>query len=384
MIFTAMLTLFLLVAPCIVKAQDQDHRAGVIILNELWRTDPDDEPYFRSLSHFLLHRGELFVLDSRSITLSAYSLKGNLLRSMDLGGEGPGELFGPVGLLPITDFTIGLMSVMGPRLVLVSTDGSPSYELGHSEMKCYTNSRDFSLAYTAECRAGKLYYSGEQSIDRRLYLARCDLSGFQEYIYMEWPLESSPGDLVLDESDAFVLSNKNWCTGSRERVYVAEERNGHDHYSIVVFEGDDELFSIRKPFVSRSRSDEEIKLLRDGPVGGAKGYDAFVSLGGKVKVDEYDPDVRELVEIEGTLWVRTSRSEDDPRGRTYDLFGLDGTFMGRRQLIMDGINWRKDDVHFLDEGYVVIVKGEYDALHPGADQEQDPLQFILARVGGRE
>jgi hypothetical protein len=361
------------------EANAADTSISQVQLEESWRSDPDEAPYFRSLSSFILHHNELYVMDKSSAVIYVYSTTGELLRRMDVRGEGPGELVAPTNMMLLSEKSIGLMSAIGPRLVIITLEGEPSYEFANSEVECYTDSRDFSHAYSSGFREGKLYFSGEQSVEGRLYLARCDLTGFVEMTYMEWPLRSSPGEYIINESDSFVLSNKNWCTGDGGRVYVAEERCGNDHYNIVFYEGDDELFTIEQPYTSRRRSEVEKAALEEETAGGSKGQQILSSLGGYVAVDDYDPDVVELVEIDGILWVRTSRSEENEGCRTYELFDREGQFLGQRHIAMKGANWKKDVVHFLGD-YAVLVKGEYDAKNPGLDPDPDQLQFILTRI----
>ena len=61
---------------------------------ELWRTDPDDEPFFRSIQK-VLHdpeSSEYFVLDTRSRAIHVYDHSGTRLRSLLLEGDGPGQV----------------------------------------------------------------------------------------------------------------------------------------------------------------------------------------------------------------------------------------------------------------------------------------------------
>ena len=347
-------------------------------LQEQWRTSPDEEPYFRSLSSFFIHQDELYVLDKLSTVIYVYTLDGELLRTMDVRGEGPGELQGPTNMMLLSETSIGIMAAVGPKLIIINTEGEPSYEFNSSEVEFYTTHSNMSNSYHSEFRDGKVYIAGEQGIQDIMFLASYDLTGFMENFYLQWPSNSTPGQLVLDEKDSFLLTYKPWCTGERGRLYASEERCGVDEYQIVVFEDSQELFSIIHPYTSRRRSSEEKEQLRCGPVGGTEGYKALLSMGGDVKVDDYDQDIIEMVELDEMLWVRTSRSEENEGKRTYDLFNRPGKYQGQAHVHMVGVNWNKDVAHFIND-YVVLVKGEFDALNPGTDVDPDPLQFILAK-----
>lgn len=359
------------------EAETTEH-VREVKLNEVWRTNPEDEPYFRSLSSFILHQDELYVLDKLSTVIYVYSIDGELLRKMDIRGEGPGELQGPTNMMLLSETSIGIMAAVGPKMILITPEGDPSYEVGTTEIEYYTTHSDLSNSYHSEYRDGKVYIAGEQGIRNVMFLARYDLEGFLEDYYLEWPSNSLPGQLVLDEKDSFLLTYKPWCSGIQGRIYVSEERCGVDEYRIMVFDESKLLPSIVHPYESRRRTTEEKKKLQYGPVGGMEGYKTLVSMGGDVKVDDYDQDIIEMMEIDGELWVRTSRSEENEGVRTYDLFDREGQYAGQAQLHYEEANWNKDVAHFLDD-HVLIVKGEYDALNPGADAEPDPLQFILTK-----
>lgn len=121
-----------------------------------------------------------------------------------------------------------------------------------------------------------------------------------------------------------------------------------------------------------------MELLRTEPVGGRRGYAIYKGMGGEVRVDEYAPDIKELLERKGVLWVRTSMSDNVEDMRTYDLYDRSGASLGSRDMILSGADWKKDQTHFIND-YVIVVKGEYDANYPDMDPDPDPLQFILTR-----
>jgi hypothetical protein len=349
-----------------------------ILLEEIWRTDPEQEPYFRSLSHFIINNNQLYDLDRLSSTIYVYSIEGILTRTIRLEGEGPGEIYKPATMMLLSDRSIGLLSIMGPKLIFIDMDGYPSYEFGSSEIEFYKDTSDVANSYQAEFCDGRIVLAGEQAIKDRLFVSSYDLSGSFVMNYMEIDAGSTPGVLILDERDSYLLRDKPWCLGAGRRVYISEQRVGVDHYSIIVFEDEYKLFVIKHPFVSRKRTRAEIELLRTEPVGGKRGYAILTGMGGKVRVDDYAPDIKELFERDGILWVRTSISDLTENMRTYDLYDRRGNNHGSCDVVFSGINWKKDQVHFVND-YVIVVKGEYDANNPGVDPDPDPLQFIITR-----
>lgn len=348
-----------------------------VILEEVWRTDPEEPPFYRSLADFVVIGDELFVLDKRAFIISVYACSdGRYLRDLDIQGEGPGELTSVVSMEAFSEDTLGVFSPFGPSLVFVDrTNGGPSYEFGQSRVtfSC-EGERDFVHAYRCEYKDGNLYYSGKDLSAAELFLTRADvLSEHREMNFLSVPAHSrflgeSP---VIDESDSYFMSSEGWCIGDSGRVYVSEKRCGHGQLEVAVYRDDHKAGVIHYPYESRKRSKAEKDAIKQNELGGERGLRRFAALGGTIQVDDYDPDILEMMEYEGCLWVRTSRCDERPDSRSYAVFSPEGSYLGHRTVIMDGVNLHRDRVVFLGER-VVIVKGL---------EEESPLHFIVATMG---
>lgn len=340
------------------------------VLREVWRSDPDTPPFYRTLSDFVLVGDELFVLDKRSFVVSVFSIEdGHHIRDLDIHGEGPGELSSVVSMESISADTLGIFSPFGPSLVLVDADvGGPSYEYGNSRVTfSYEGERDFVHSYRCEYKGGKFYYSGKDLASEELFLARADLSSESRVmIFYSMPARSRflGGPPVIDEGDSYIFNAKNWCVGDSGRVYFSEVRCGHGQLQIVVYEGDRKARIISHPYESRRRSEAEKKAIRNNELGGERYYRQYSAQGGIIQIDAYDPDVLDLFEYENRLWVQTSRSNEYSDGRCYDVFSPYGSFLGQHILKMDGVDWRHDQAFFLGD-WIVVVKGldQKETLH---------------------
>jgi len=344
-------------------------------LQEVWRTDPDEPPFFRSLSDFVLVGDELFVLDKRSFLISVYSVtNGRHLRDLDIHGDGPGELTGVISMEAISDSTLGIFSPFGPSMVFIdSSIGGPSYEFGNSRVTfSYEKERGYVHSYRCEYKDGKLYYSGKDLTAEELFLTRADVATERrEFDFFSLPAGSrfSGGPPVIDERDSYVIGYEGWCVGDDERVYYSAARCGHGQLEIVTYEGDHRSGVISLPYDPRKRSDVEKEAIKRGELGGDRGFRQFAAIGGTIKIDDYDPDILEMFEYEGRLWVRTSRSDELSGERRYEIFSPDGRYLGRHSLKFDGVDWGQDRVIFLGD-FVVIAKDH---------NQEELMHFIVAK-----
>lgn len=191
----------------------RDTRAGAtqsrnIALEEQWRTDPEQEPYFRSLTHFIIVNNQLYVLDRLSSSIYVYTIEGTHVRTIILEGEGPGEIYKPATMMLLSDRSIGLLSFMGPKVIVIDLEGYPSYEFGSSVIELYTNTSDVANSYRAEFGDGRIVLAGEQAIKDRLFVSSYDLSGSLITNYLEINASSMPGSFILDECDSYLLKDK--------------------------------------------------------------------------------------------------------------------------------------------------------------------------------
>ncbi|MBU2214182.1 hypothetical protein KJ996_06145, partial [Patescibacteria group bacterium] len=88
----------------------------------------------------------------------------------------------------------------------------------------------------------------------------------------------------------------------------------------------------------------------------------------------------------GEIWVRTGCSDYQDVYRQYDILDSEGQFSHLVNLFYPGTGF-KDDLVFLGDGLVAIVKGNSDRLkrgffldNPKTSIEEDVVQVILCHM----
>lgn len=347
------------------------------LTHELWRTDTDSEPFFRNIKKVLYapEAEEFFVLDDLSAVIHVYSAEGQILRSMDVKGDGPGKVFALADIQLLPDGRMGLLSPLGPKIVMITRHGDPIYD-SLSEIEFYSDKQSVSSCYFFESVGHKYILAGEQSYHGSTFITVCNTNGYREVDLLDLAINSRPGEQIVDDNDDFLLAQKPWAVAQNRMVYISSERTGANHYTIMASDpltGTTDLI-ITQPFSQRRRTSSELDASRASAFGGLSNYNEFVLSGWSVIIPEYAPDVISITEHSNGLWVETSRSRDSAAW-TYDVFSLDGFFTEKAVVVCADGNSTKDDLYIFGST-VLVVKGSYDVMASGLDPDQDELQVI--------
>ena len=170
---------------------------------------------------------------------------------------------------------------------------------------------------------------------------------------------------------------------------MAPDRNA---YTIQVFDPEGKLVRvIERQFESLVRNTEQTDQARLTFEAVGRNYPTPVQ---EVIVEQTEPDIAGIhVADDGSLWVRSSRGENERRDgvlTTFDVFDADGHFQQQVELVGPG-DPNEDAVFVLEGKRVVVVMGALDAFRTmqgvsaeeGVDAGEDtPLEVICYTMGG--
>ena len=344
---------------------------------ELWRTDTDEEPFFRGIDKVLMDPAadEYFVLDERSRTIHVYAADGVRLRSLHLEGEGPGKVEALVDIQLLPGGQLGLLCPIGPTIVRITRQGEPLYNY-LSRIDFFSDTGSITCCYSFAPFGDMFVLAGEQSFQGHSFLSVFTDYGDYRRILLDRPIHFRPRDRVFDDHDDFLLAYRPWVVASNQLVYFSPQRNGDGRYLLHAVDGEGRLrLKTSREFASRRRSAHELETVKAAHYSGREAIDSLAARGWSIIMPERDPDVLSIAEQSNGLWVETSRTRDIPGRWIYDVFALDGRFVEQATVsCRDGDNQR--DALYVFDDTVVVVKGQLDALTMGLHADQDELQLI--------
>lgn len=300
---------------------------SLVLTNELWRIDLERDLVCYGIDNVLMDE-EFFLVDNQSAIIHVYSPDGQRLRSLHVHGEGPGQVAALVDVCLMPDGHLGLLSPMGPRVVVISRQGDPV--LG---VECYSDVRGMSNCYHLGVFGSKYILAGEQSFQGNTFLAVYNSEGYREVDVLSLPMRTRVTERVYDERDDFLLSYRPWVVASNGMVYFATQRTGDECYTI---EAVDVQTGAAGPTITHLYQSQPNR-----PRESLEGW-TFVA-------SEYAPDVLGIHEHLGYLWVETSEE-----GWTYDVFDLEGHYV--KEITVTGADATSD--LYLFESLAVVVGSE--------------------------
>jgi len=348
----------------------------IVLDQELWRTDPSAEPYFRRLSQiqFDAEAKEYFVFDGGTTTFHVFSEAGDVIRTLELYGDGPGQARGVVDVRLLPDNQIGLLSAMGPSIVRVKRNGEAVYDQ-QSVTPFYSDTQSLSCCYYFDFHDGDFVLSGQQSVPGRAFLSTYSGDGDVQNDLLDIPAHTKIAEGLFDDHDDFLLSYKPWTLASNGLIYHAVRRNDQGRYRIRAVDFDGRVvFETSRLFESRHRTAREKDETRALHFSGYNAYLDFVDMGYDVIIPETEPDVIRIEEISDTLWVETGRSRDSDDAIVYDVFDLDGEFVEQVSVSCLTRPIGRDDLYFCGDT-VVLTVGSHDAALGTLSTANDDLEL---------
>jgi len=299
-------------------------------LQEAWRAGgEDDDIFFGSLGTVTADpEGRLYLLDSQLSQVQVYSPQGEHLATLGREGDGPGEVRQPGGLFLLPDGRLGLLQTFPGRIVLLNPDGTPAGELAYQPLGGAQQGSFMVLNGAQGLPDGilvlgiRMSMTGGPMNNQTFFLARTDLQGREQTIYLEKPYAVDFSDFRLDEMKMdFVWSR--FAGDDQGLVYTAPERNAY----LIRVQGPDGAVvrEIAREFTAAPRSDDDRQRAHQ-ILEGIAAYYGGVPLRGTT-VEDVEAAVTSLgIGPDGDLWVQNSNPGELPEGvfTRLDVFDLRG------------------------------------------------------------
>lgn len=355
-------------------------RVEKIGLKEEWRIGGENTAFiFRSIDKVLLgHDGRLYILDGRAGLIYVNSLEdGSGLTTINIDGDGPGELRFAHDMFLVDEDRIALLRSYPAQIAFIDYQGDPKEGVDLSGFPAFQ-------AGPGSWRDDALVIScvGTEEGDRRTCIARFGPHG-EEVRYADYPTRSSRKLRRMYEEDFYFVSMKPWAIGPDRTLYVCPYWSQPDRgcYQINSYDGDGRLQCvITREFDAYERSRAEKIEVAYRMFGGKELYERLIDSGFEYLVEDYEADVLEIVaHPDGNLWVLTSRGVHDREPGmlvSFDVFSTDGKYLNQVSLLGEG-DGLKDEICFLDQSRVVVVKGQSELRNGGPIEAQTELSEII-------
>lgn len=366
-----------------------------LILEELWRIGGEEEDSLPMgfIRQVLLHNNMIYILDTKESKIYVVELNGRLRMTIDTRGQGPGECDNPGNFLTLGDGSFLLLRSFPAHFIQVKLpEFPPSFVKNHTGKFIEISQNKVGVAGAATStltgisgtkNQGKqiLAFAETQNFtnnvlqqDRRL--ATFSSKGVEGVHYFAQQAKLTARDKVPSEgSTPYYFYQTSYTILEDGRVQVAPYR---DQYLIYQFLPNGELEKVfGRQYQPRKRTETEKKLISYASGGG----ESF-----QMDVEEFEADILGIDNRGSRLLVRTSRSDVGlPHGvyRQYDVFE-NGQFTHHLNLHAPG-NAQKDEVRWLGDELLAVIKGNFDAQRKGVDSlvpgyNSDAVEVILYRV----
>ena len=337
-----------------------------VTLNEAWRAGgEDDDVIFGSIGTVTCDdAGRVYVLDSQLSQVQAYTPDGEHVATLGREGDGPGEVRQPGGMFLMPDGRLALLQTFPGRIVLLHRDGTPAGELAY-QPPGGGQQGSFMVLNAAQGLADgmvvlgiRMSMAGGPMNHQTFFLARTDLEGREQAVYLEKPYAVDFSDFRLDEMKMdFVWSR--FAADDEGRVYTAPARN---EYRIRVQAPDGTVVrEFGREFTAAPRDDAAREQAHQ-VLEGVAAYYQGVPLQGTTIEDVEAAIVSLAIGPDGNVWVQNSNPGDLPEGvfNRLDVFAPDGRFLRQVDLHCPG-DARRDGLTLLPDGRVVVIRGALDA-----------------------
>ncbi len=361
-------------------------------LEELWRVGgADSDLLFGTVIEAISgEAGEVYVLDHQLCHVNVFSPEGDLVRTISREGDGPGEVRLPRDVVALGDGSIGIPVLFPGKLIRLTPAGKPLPTILLGDQS--DGSGGFDVTYSCESRGGTLLVSGQHSTpsevgqDRIVYLDILAQDGSQiaRLCSARVVLDFQSAHLVERELlQSFMWAN---AVGPDGRVYCAPSR---DDYRIEIYRPDGTpVRVIERRFENRKRTGRETRRM-EAFFDAATAQIPFEVTG---EIEPMEPVITGLfVDARNRLWVKHSRGGDDlPTGvlQKYDLFDDEGRYLQEVLVACEG-DPLYDELEFLDDGRVLIIKGyvltqlagyEFGTIDWGDEEETSAMEVICCRM----
>jgi hypothetical protein len=374
-------------------------------LEEVWRAGGDDDEVFFGIITKVLtdDEGNVYMLDSQLSEVKVFSPDGEFLRTLSRQGTGPGEIQGATDMLLTADGNLGLVQSFPGKIIKIDLAGDPAGTVAPASGD--PTQGGLMAVVDAQQAGGNLVMGGisiavnpaEQTQTRTNFLASFDDEGKELARYEEKAVHWDFKNFVLSEKQQYFVHFRHWAVGPDGRVYAAPYRN---RYAINVYQPDGTLDRvIEREYTSWERDERSRKIIDTIMAGQSRQFPFEI----RTEIEETEADISSIhTGPEGTLWVRSSRSnQDQPDGimMTYDVFDAQGGFEKQVAIACEGDGF-EDGLFFAGDDRIIRVTSFLDAVvsiqaggASASDDEEDdgdetPMEAICYRVhrdlaGGR-
>jgi hypothetical protein len=344
-------------------------------LVERWRAggDDDEDVFFGNVLQVLpAPDGGLYVLDSQLVQVFAFTATGELRTVLGGRGEGPGEVNNVNSIVNMPDGDLGIGQVLPGVLACVRPDGTPTRKIrirdredADSAFVLYMDGWPLGDGILAIAMRWRFLDQGVMA--QEMSLRSYDPTGapLVEFLHKETSFDMS--DFRFTEQGYDFVWNRCGVLPDGNVCFAAER----DAYAITVCRPDGSLVrTLTRPYRSLQRTDAEREDARLSHAAIASHYGREVR---EVGVEDTQAAITGLVALhDGALRVRTGRGDaarDPGVLTTVDEFDADGRFVGQRRLLAPG-DPRRDAIHMLPDGRVVVVTGAVEAYRREQNTER--------------
>jgi len=366
--------------------------ARFVHLDQLWKTDPDEAPFFNSIKEVLQNSdGEFIVLDSRSLTIHVFGGDGTHTENINLYGEGPGEISRLVDIAIDEHDDVFLLSPFGPTIVNMQAKWEPTSQ-SRGVLSDITG--DMSSGFSLDTHGGKFLVSsiGSYQTDNEVVFQAFSKDGFEELEKVATFPVQERARLTDSEQDYYFANHHPWCVSSEGDLFITHSWSNEDEYYQIdklSLDGDLQL-TLKKKREKKKRTTREIGQVEELLLGGP----AMVAMVKKmrntsapIKIAEYSPDITHIFEYGSEIWVQPSgKQERAGVFRRFDVFSKSGEELSEVLMACEECDSVKDELYIFGN-MAIVVKGMYDKSMSsplGEVEGADPLQIICYRIVERE
>ncbi|MBU0612660.1 hypothetical protein KKB10_01465 [Patescibacteria group bacterium] len=347
-------------------------------LEELWHIGGEnDNDVLLEFVRSVVRDGEnIYILDTKAARVHHYKLNGEFVTIYDIAGTGPGQCDNAHTLLFLGDGKFGLVQGLPAKIIVSDLNDNPAPTIKFHFPGVDQNTP---VAMTAVKGQGNYILGFNEIKNLGIALSIFKLQDnrhgrLQAYEVARLFQDNPPftGE-IPDEAEIPYYSNRDvWDISAEGLLYVAPYR---DQYLIHVYRADGSLINkIKGEYNPCLRSYD----LMD--------YHAHLTSDIHIYVEDSEPAIMGLHIIDGEIWVRSGCSDYQDVYRQYDVIDSEGQFSHLVNLFYPGTGF-KDDLVFLGDGLVAIVKGNSDRLkrgffldNPKTSIEEDVVQVILCHM----
>lgn len=341
--------------------------------------------------------GNTYLLDTQLSQVLAISPEGELVATLGREGDGPGEMRRPHSLFFLDDHTLAVVQGFPSNLTLLNLDGTPA---GRISIGGEASEGGFKMIQKAIPSDGRLVVAhGRGTFDpgagkstMELSLAVFDFEGNEQVQLVTRTQERDMTRMVFDEAKEFSEMSQ-WAASPQGLIFTTPER---ENYVISVYDlTGAKLRTMRRPFITRTRTDEEKKRIGSGRIFRRRGQQIEV----ENHIQDTDPAIMGLnTSADGRLFVTDSFGQGkglpDGLAARYGVFSPEGEFLEELSLAIPDFDSDQDRVNFLDGQHFLVlrnIRSAVDAFRAGfgggneGDDEEDlgevePLEVELYKL----